>query len=224
MVVIKRTAAFGVLWDMDGTLVDTARLHYLTFKKIFDPRGVSFSWECFSSKFGMTTLSILRQMLDPGVTEEEIARLADEKEADFRALLRGKIQPLPGVRAWLRHLHAQGIPMAVASSGSLVNISAIVDELRLRPYFTALVSAAEMPSKPDPAVFIRAAAEIGVDPGRCIVVEDSAAGVQAARRAGMRCVAVTHTPSRADLSAADRVVESLHGLPMDFFASLAGSR
>lgn len=209
---------YGVLWDMDGTLVDTSELHYLTFKKIFDPLQIPFSYELFTGKFGMTTYAILRQMLGEQASEEEIERLSEEKEAAFREMLHGKVRLFPGVLGWLQRLHGRGIPMAVASSGSLVNITTLVDELQIRDYFVALVSSAGLPSKPDPAVFLKAAESIGVPPERCFVVEDAVAGVQAAKRAGMRCIAVTNTRSRAELSTADFVVDSLEELPDHFFS------
>jgi beta-phosphoglucomutase-like phosphatase (HAD superfamily) len=96
----------------------------------------------------------------------------------------------------------------------------LVDELGLRSYFQAIVSGAELPSKPDPTLFLQAAVAIDVAPGRCLVFEDAVAGVRAARRAGMRCLAVTTTNPAGALGEADLVVERLDGLTEDAFWGL----
>ena len=100
-----------------------------------------------------------------------------------------------------------------------------MDELGLRAYFDAIVSGSDLPGKPDPAVFLEVARLIGVSPERCVVVEDAVAGVRGARRAGMKCVAVTTTNPAQLLKEADVIVERLDALPLDTFERLlAGLR
>ena len=110
----------------------------------------------------------------------------------------------------------------MASSAPAANIDVLVDELGLWPYFQAIVSGALLPSKPDPSVFLQAAAAIEIAPSQCLVFEDAVAGVGAARRAGMRCIAVTTTNPAAALADADLVVERLDGLTEAAFWSLLG--
>jgi beta-phosphoglucomutase-like phosphatase (HAD superfamily) len=105
----------------------------------------------------------------------------------------------------------------VASSAPLENIEATVDELNIRQYFSALISAYSMPGKPDPSVFLEAARQLGVESKQCIVVEDAVAGVTAAKNAGMKCIAVSTTHPKLSLSAADIVVDNLEELTMDDF-------
>jgi beta-phosphoglucomutase-like phosphatase (HAD superfamily) len=112
----------------------------------------------------------------------------------------------------LARLKNAGVRQAIASSAPQENIDVLVDGLGLRQYFAAIVSGATLPGKPNPDVFLEAARQIGVPPSACVVVEDAIAGVQAARNAGMRCIAVT-TTNRADkLAAADIVVDRLDEL------------
>jgi beta-phosphoglucomutase family hydrolase len=211
----------GVLWDMDGVLVDTGEFHFQAWSQTLAEYDIPFSRDLFRATFGMNNMGLIAHLLgrkpDPGF----IARVSDHKERRFRQAIRGHAQPLPGVLVWLDRLRAMGVRQAVASSAPPENIDTLVDELGIRPYFEAIVSGYDIPGKPDPAVFLKAASELGLPPQRCIVVEDAVAGVQAAKRAGMRCIAVTTTNPAHALSGADIVVERLETLPANVFERLS---
>ena len=119
----------------------------------------------------------------------------------------------------MKKLQEKGILQAVASSAPQENIEATVDELNIRQYFSALISAYSMPGKPNPPVFLEAAWQLGVQPEQSVVVEDSLVGVAAAKQAGMKCIAVCTTHPRSSLSAADIVVDNLEELTLDDFYS-----
>jgi len=209
----------GVLWDMDGVLVDTGEAHFDSWRQVLAERGVPFSRADFERTFGMNNAGILELLIDEELVADEVQAISDRKEMLFRQLVKDKAKLLPGVLAWLARLESLGIRQAIASSAPQENIDVLVDELGLRGYFEAIVSGAAMPGKPNPDVFLEAARRIGVPPAACVVVEDAIAGVQAARYAGMRCIAVT-TTNRADkLSAADIVVDSLDELDVGVFLS-----
>lgn len=199
----------AVLWDMDGTLADTGELHYLTWKTALKSIDHDLSWEDFKATFGMNNQGILETVLGETPSAELVQRISDLKEGQYRQLLPGRVRLLPGVKDWLDWVRAQHIPQAIASSAPAENIDAFVDELHLRSYFAALVSGFDMPGKPDPGAFLLAAARLGVEPAHCLVIEDSIAGVEAASRAGMRCLAVTTTNPSQALSRADLVVDNL---------------
>ncbi len=133
--------------------------------------------------------------------------IGERKEILFRALLHGNVQALPGAQDWLARLRGWGARQAMASSAPPANIDVMLGELGIAGYFDAIVSGYALPSKPDPAVFVRAAERLGVRPSGCIVMEDAVAGVQAARRAGMRCIAVASTNPPAALHEANLVVK-----------------
>jgi beta-phosphoglucomutase len=210
----------GVLWDLDGVLVDTGEFHFQAWSGLLPEYGVPFTRELFRATFGMNNAGVLSTLLGQRLTPELLAEISDRKEQRFREAIRGRTQPLPGVLAWLERLKATGLRQAIASSAPSANIDALVDELGLRAYFEAIVSGFDLPGKPDPAVFLKAARLIGVPPKQCVVVEDAVAGVEAARRAGMKCVAVATTNAAHTLEAADVVVERLDALPLDTFQCL----
>lgn len=207
----------AVLWDMDGVLVDTGAFHFETWKQVLDEMGVAMDEALFRSTFGMNNHGVLATVLGYAVDDALVQDVAGRKESAFRQIIRGRVTLLPGVRAALESLRAAGYRTAVASSAPVANIDALVDALDIRGLFDELVSAADMPGKPNPAVFLEAARRLGLPPARCTVIEDAVVGVQAARGAGMRCIAVTNTNPREALASASLVVDSLEGLPLSAF-------
>ena len=132
------------------------------------------------------------------------------KEQIFRELLKDHARALPGVMQWLEFLSERHIRCALASSGEMANVVAVLEALQLSDYFAAILSGARLPrSKPDPALFLLAAAAVGTEPGKCLVVEDAPAGVQAAKAAGMVCCAVSTTCSADELQQADILLPNL---------------
>ncbi|HEY9089968.1 MAG TPA: HAD-IA family hydrolase, partial [Anaerolineaceae bacterium] len=163
----------AVLWDMDGVLVDTGDLHLETWRLVLNEMGIEMDEPLFRSTFGMNNHGVLSTVLGHPVDDAFVEDVAGRKEAAFRHMLRGRVKLLPGVRAALEGLRAAGYRNAVASSAPMENIDALVDALEIRELFDALVSAAAMPSKPDPAVFLEAARQVGRAPADCTVVEDA---------------------------------------------------
>ncbi len=155
----------------------------------------------------MNNAGVLEVFLGRPVEPELVQAIGERKEILFRELLHGNVQALPGVRDWLERLRSWGARQAVATSAPPANIEVMLGELGIIGYFDAVVSGYELPSKPDPAVFLRAAEQVGLPPAACIVMEDATAGVAGARRAGMRCIAVASTNPVEALDEADLVVE-----------------
>jgi beta-phosphoglucomutase family hydrolase len=215
-----RPTCEGVIWDMDGVLVDTGEFHFQAWSQALSEHGVPFTRQLFTATFGMNNAAVLTVLLGQALPPELLAEIGDRKEQLFRQAVRGRAQLLPGVQAWLERLEAAGVRQAIASSAPQANIDALVDELDLRTYFDVIVSGSDLPGKPDPALFLKAACLIGVLPERCVVVEDAVAGVEAAKRAGMKCVAVTTTSPAHALKEADVIVERLDALPLDTFERL----
>jgi beta-phosphoglucomutase family hydrolase len=211
----------AVLWDLDGTLVDSAEYHWLSWREALTAAGHRFDKDYLVATFGQRNDRILRAMLGPDVTAAEIERIGDAKEARYRALVRKRgIELLPGAELWLKRLRASGWRQALATSAPRANVAAMVEVLGLAEYFGAIVAAEDVPrSKPDPQVFLLAAERLGVATYRCIVVEDAEAGVEGARSAGMRSigVGVRHAKLGANLA-----VPSLVELPENVFQELLG--
>jgi beta-phosphoglucomutase len=204
---------------MDGTLIDSAEYHWLTWRDTLAVEGHALTDEQFASWFGQRNDTILRRYFGDGITPAEIARLGGAKEAAYRDMVRARgIEPLPGVRRWLLRLRDTGWRQAVASSAPPENIEVIIQVLGLDGIFDAWVSAEEVAhGKPAPDVFLRAAEKVGVPPARSVVVEDAPAGVEAGRRGGMHTIGLTSMSRPLD---ADIVVSSLEDLPDDAFERL----
>lgn len=210
----------GIIWDMDGVLVDTGEEHYLSWAEALAPAGIPFSRELFRAIFGMNNQGSLEYLTGRKPEPAFVARISEQKEILFRELMRGRARPLPGVLHWLERFRQLGYQQAIATSAPHANIDVLIDELQIRPYFEAIVSGFDLPAKPDPAVFLKAATQLGLEPGDCVVIEDSIAGVQGARRAGMKCIAVATTNPAERLSSADLVLNSLEELDEDALKKL----
>jgi beta-phosphoglucomutase len=208
----------GVLWDLDGTLVDSTELHWIAWRDAMADEGVSITREMFEATFGWKNDPILRRWLGDDVAEERKARIANRKETSYRTALRQQgLKPLPGAREWVERLHAEGSRQAIASSAPRANIEAVLEVTDLGPDFDAIVSAEDVTTgKPDPQVFLLAARKLGVPPSHAIVVEDAEAGIEGARRAGMKCIGVNPKLRLA----ADVYVRSLADLAPDAFDAL----
>jgi beta-phosphoglucomutase len=212
--------ARGVLWDLDGTLIDSAGYHWTAWRDTLAAEGRTLSPDGFASLFGMRNDEILRKLFGEDTPPDWMERVSEAKEALYRQLLRTQgLEALPGAHEALERLHAAGWKQALASSAPQPNIQAVFDVLGLGRYLDAIVSADEVGrGKPDPALFLETARRIAVPPERCIVVEDAPAGVAGARRAGMRCIGVL-SAHHAALDA-DLVVDSLEALTDGAFEAL----
>jgi len=209
----------AVLWDMDGTLLDSAEYHWLAWRETLEGESYPLTYERFAASFGQRNDTILRGYFGPDFPDSEIERIGAAKEQLYRKLVRERgIELLPGVRRWLARLQTEGWRQAIASAAPRLNIEAILAALDIAGCFDAIVSAEDVQrGKPDPQVFLVAAERVDVPPARCVVVEDAPAGVEAGRRAGMRTIGVR--TSHADL-VADIVVRTLDELADDAFDRL----
>ena len=210
--------ARAVLWDLDGTLVDSAEFHWLSWRDTMAAEGITVTYQQFVESFGQKNDRILPGWLGAGADAERIRRVGDAKEAEYRRLaVAHGLTPLPGAASWVRRLHGEGWRQAIASSAPRENVGVMLRALALDGMFEVIVSAEDVTrGKPDPQVFLAAADRIGVPAERCIVVEDAAVGVEAARAAGMQCIGVNRTV----VLTADVAVASLDDLAADTFDRL----
>lgn len=209
----------AVIWDLDGTLIDSAGHHWTAWQVLVEQENLRLTWEEYVSDFGRRNDEILRLRIDPEMPDEEVARLSHFKEETYRHLVRTQgIELFPGVTDWLGTLRKEGWRQALGTSAPRGNIEAIFSVHPIADYFDAVMSADQVRhGKPHPDVFLAAAELLGVDPADCIVIEDAPAGVEAARRAGMRSLAVQTTHPGLE---ADWTVQTLDQLPRTFFQTL----
>ena len=181
----------ALIWDLDGTIADTAELHFQAWRATMPRYGVDYTEAAFLASFGRNNVEILTELLDTP-TPATIHKISDEKEHAFRLLVTPTtVQLLPGVAEWLQYFRTHQVRQAIGSSGPMANIAAVVTALEAGDFFHALLSGFGLPrGKPDPMLFRHCAAALGVAAGECVVIEDSIHGVEGAWRAGMACVAV----------------------------------
>jgi beta-phosphoglucomutase family hydrolase len=211
----------AVIWDMDGVIADTGSYHCRAWQIIFGKRGIEFTEAHFMSHFGQRNDTIIRDTAGQDISPEELEVIAEEKEATYRELVAGNIKPLPGAIELIRQLRERGVKTAIGSSAPPPNVDIVLRGLGILDWFDAIACGREVTEgKPSPQVFLLAAGKLGVAPANCLVVEDAIAGVAAARRAGMKCLAVTNSHGRQALVEADLVVDTLEGVGYEELAAL----
>lgn len=212
----------AVIWDMDGVLVDTAEAHFQGWLKLFAELDRTLTKDEFLARFGMKSVDILRAVLGD-LPSDELGRLASRKEGYYREEIAGRVQLLPGADRILGALAVAGFCQALASSAPVINIRLILKTTGIGRFLDAVVSGDEVTAgKPDPEIFLEASRRLAVPAEKCVVVEDAIPGIQAARAAGMRCVAVTNSHPAAELRGADIIIDSLEELSPDCFEKLLG--
>ena len=185
----------GIIFDLDGVLVSTDELHYQAWKRLADELGITgFTREDNERQRGVSRMASLEVVLEKSektYTEEEKIALAEKKNSYYLELLQNMDQSatLEGVYGVLSFLKQRNLLLSVGSASK--NAPVILDKTSLSPYLNQVSCGLDTTkSKPDPEVFLVAAHKMGLEPGDCLVVEDSAAGIQAAKAGGMRSLAV----------------------------------
>ncbi|MEM9704274.1 MAG: HAD family phosphatase, partial [Planctomycetota bacterium] len=211
-----------VIWDVDGVLVDSYAAHLKSWQKVAEQFGVSYTEDDFLSGFGKTSREHLKENFGASMSDEQIEEVDAEKEAAYREIVSEDFPAMPGARTLIQALKDADFKIALATSGPAANLMLAVRLMKLQPFLSGVVSNADVAKgKPDPEVFLKAAKNCGVKPERCVVIEDSRFGIQAAKAAGMGCLALLSTGhERVELEQADRIVETLEDLTADDLKAL----
>jgi beta-phosphoglucomutase len=211
----------GVIFDLDGVLIDTSKFHKEAWSMLSEEEGLTFSDEIFYSTFGMQNYQIIPKLASCDLADEEISKLSDRKELLFRELINGKLKLLSGAEDLIIDLKDKDFLLSIGSSTPKLNIDFMAKDLPIFNSFDAIVTGEDVANgKPAPDTFLKAAEKLSLQPPRCVVVEDAVQGVQAGKAAGMAVVAVTTTRKRTDLIQADIIVDSLDELKSDNFIKL----
>jgi beta-phosphoglucomutase family hydrolase len=215
----------AVIWDMDGVIADTGTYHLRSWQHVFRERGIDFGEDEFKKRFGQRNDTIVRAVMGGSVSEEEINAVASEKEEYYRRAVCQNVRALPGVVHLLRSLRQNGYVSAIGSSAPPENISIILEGLKIAEMFEAICYGREVKEgKPSPQIFLMAAQKLKIDSANCVVIEDSMAGVTAAKRAGMACIAVTNSHPASQLTEADLIVSSLEKVTVRDLENLISKR
>lgn len=221
------------IFDFDGVLVDSERVHWRLYQEVLEPLGLGFTWEEYTAKWiALHDEGCMRAVAGErgkALSNAEFARLVAQKAEGFEAVLReGSFVFFPGVRELLAHLSTR-IPVGIASGALRTEIEHILSANDLAAHFTTVVGAEDCRAhKPDPEPYARALAQLNekrgtaIAPGACVVIEDTPAGIHAARAAGMHCLGITNSFGPEVLGEASAVIESLEGLTLEKIGTLLG--
>ena len=197
----------AVIFDMDGVVVDSEPLHERAFREVFEEIGYGQSHGIdFAAYYGKSDVLVWSDFIARHRPLQSLGELLARKEAKFVALVQREEPIFGGITPLLERLSAR-YPLGLASGSRHSTIDVVLALRDLRPFFRVVVSSEDVAQgKPAPDIFLRAAELLGVAPGTCCVVEDSAAGVEAALAAGMRVIAITNSLPPEKLSRATKVV------------------
>jgi beta-phosphoglucomutase len=209
------------IFDLDGVIVDTAKYHFLAWRRLAEELGITLTEEDNERLKGVGRIESLEIILSLGgrtLPKDELVRLADRKNAWFVNYIESmrSEEIFPGAKELFQELKKYGSKIGLASSSK--NAQTVLTKLGITETFDTIVDGTMIKeSKPDPEIFLTAAANLSLSPEHCIVVEDAEAGVEAAKRAGMKCVGIG---KQEQLNKADAVVEHIGQLSYEFFKNL----
>ncbi len=216
----------GLLFDMDGVVCHNMPAHEEAWRRFFRGHGIEIDLRDFrENTMGMPTREVLRYYFKREVSAEEAARCAAVKEKSYRDLYRPKRRAAPGLRRFLGDARARGWAVGLGTGSKDDNVTFILDGLKLRPRFDAVVDGGEVvKGKPDPETWLRLADKLKAKPKDCVVFEDSLLGEEAARRAGMRIVGVTTSHRADEFRAAALTVRDFRALTVEQVRALPRPR
>jgi len=208
----------ALLYDLDGTLIDSMRLHDLSWEQWHAQHGLPFDLEgFFHATAGRSGPEIMAELF-PARPAAEILALCDEKEQLYRDLALEQLQPIAGAQDLLARCHAAGLRQAVCTAGPTKNVEVAYRRFKFDHHVGTMVNPEQgFRGKPHPDLFLEAARRLGVEPAHCVVFEDAPLGIEAARRAGMRAVAITSSLPAEAFTGYDNLIcaiPDLHGFDM----------
>ena len=209
----------AVIFDMDGVIIDSEPIHSRVKMDTFAHFGIPFHEEDLVHYMGRTSNAIFGETLaKEGRTDIKPEDMAAYKHAYYLEILQsGEIAPVTGSVELIKSLYEAGFPLALATSSNVRVMNTVLDSFHIRQYFSSVLSGGDLPeSKPHPAIYLISARRLGVEPAECLVIEDTANGILAAKRAGMYCAAFRNPHSgRQDLSQADTIVDNLSDIDIN---------
>lgn len=210
----------AVLFDFDGVVVQSEALHMRTFLEVLAPYGVKVSEARWYGEFaGTGSRHIFEVLCQEFRVPDDVGSLVERRKKIYEGYVRGgALSETPGIRQFLITLRERGIRAAIVSGSHRSNVELALSMLGLGPYFSLIVSGDDPGKrKPDPGPFLYAAAKLGLRPGECLAIEDSVPGCEAARRAGMRLVAM-RSPASKDLYGYDAMIDDFTEFPLEMLS------
>lgn len=217
----NQTGFSSAIFDMDGVIVDNDKYHLLAWKEFCKIKGFAYSEANFRKKyFGLSNHDILCGITGMKLSQHETTEMGEAKEKIYRNIYSKEIKPIDGLLEFLTTLKQNGKKIALASSAPTSNVDFVLDSLNIRSFFDAVVDAQMvLRAKPSPEIYLKAASLLNENPSKCVVFEDSHAGIKSAQDAGMKVVALATTNSRDDLPNLPLIIDdyvSLNISDLDF--------
>ena len=199
----------AVIFDLDGTLIDNNAYHIEAFKAFYDKIGKPFTLDEYKQHInGRVNREIFNYVFNTTLSPEKAEEYTNEKEGLYRELYAPHIKPITGLIDFLNELEQAKIPKAVATSGIIPNINFMFEHIPIRNYFFSVIDSTQIThGKPHPEIFLKAAVSVNAVPSECIAFEDSLAGIQSAKAAGMKVIALTTTHTAEELKDADLIIK-----------------
>jgi beta-phosphoglucomutase family hydrolase len=207
--------AFAVIFDMDGTLIDNTPYHFKSWQALYKKYGKGeLSKQTYYTEIsGVPIMETLKRVFGNDHNEPDLKELLKEKDAFYRKIYAPFLVAVNGLENFLSSLKSDGVKMAMATSATLEDIDFILNKVPIRDNFDVIVNSSMVSKpKPHPQIFLKAAEELGMDPDRCIVFEDSLSGIKAADSAGMKVVAITTGHTADELHPVDLIINDYAGL------------
>lgn len=215
----------GLIFDMDGVIVNNHEYHFLSWQELAKKYSISIDEEFYRTKMnGRTFTRIVDEIFPNEISMEQAKEIAIEKEEIYRELFAPKLSPVEGLIDLLDAAKANGIPMAIGTSGPEVNVKFTVDGLNIRHYFERIFDERDVTKgKPDPEVYLKCAAGIGRETKHCIVFEDAVSGIEAGKNAGSKVIGLATSHKRNELQA-DYIVDDFTDVSLDLILNVLNEK
>lgn len=195
----------AAIFDMDGTMIDNMKYHEKAWIRFLDEHDISLTQEEFKAKLhGKKNDEIFRNLFGADISQERIAKLTDEKESLYRELYMPNLVEISGLSYLIAKLEDKGLKLAIATTAPRANRDSALRGLGLEGKFGVILGSEDVKhGKPHPEIYLATSAQLKVEPAKCLVFEDSAPGIQSAKSAGMKVVAISSTHTTEELGMAD---------------------
>jgi beta-phosphoglucomutase family hydrolase len=209
----KKFSCKAVIFDMDGTLIESTNADFLAWQKVFLDYGRNLTFNDYSPLLGKRSVAVVKDLLKITTEEEQANALSNKSKYFFEIIAEQGLKTVPFATEFLKHLKTLNIPVALATSSRREKTKGVLQKVGMLSYFDVLVTAEDVINgKPFPDVFLKAASLLKIPVEHCLVFEDAASGITAAKGAGMKCVAISSNGDSQLLEKADMVIENFGNL------------